>query len=727
MGRCERKRLTLRAVVLAVLASAWLAGTAAAATEPAVVGSVSNSASLSGVTSVAVSGSYAFAASYWAGQLNVLNISNPAHPTLVAATPSMPGMTDATNVTVSGGFAFVTSKNRNASTTSNDDGTGDSLTVVNVSNPLAPSVIGTVHDSGNLFGAYALAVSGHYAFIASQGLLGGQPAIPDTSRGSFSVIDLNHLAGGVVAHIDNASLSGALVNGLDHATSVAISGNDAYVTAYADSRLTTIDISTPTSPVVVASLRNTASLAQPNDVATQGSYAYVVNQISAGMELAIINVSNPAALAVVSTLTDDTLLKGAYRVRVRGNLVYVSGNNASSVAAIDVSNPSAPRVAGSVTDSHLANVDGLAVSSTGRYLLATAPQTASQGGSLYPPYPLHGGPINTGTVSVIDLEPSPLSVSIASKPANPTSQRSANFSFAVSDAVTTFQCSLDHAALAPCSSPTTATYGALGVGTHTFTVRATDATGATAQDTYTWTVVAVGSPLNRSLPRISGTAQQGHKLKVSTGVWSGSPKPTYRYQWERCNAKGKSCKSIPKQVKNTYTVTAADVGSRLEVAVKATNSLGSATATSAGTKIVSWSSSAFASATLTASKSTRPGISLSVPTPGSNLKLQKLVMSLPKGISWAAGKRALAAGISVRDLRRKRLAFKVALSHGNLTLTFKKPPTGAKLTVARGLVSISSALQSRIQSHKAKSEKLSLTLDYTGKPPRRGAVKFRLA
>jgi hypothetical protein len=696
---------------------------AMAATEPALVGSISNATSLSGSTAVAVSGNYAFVASYWAGQLDVLDIASPAAPTLAAFTPSTTGMAAATNVIVSGGYAFVTSKNRNASTTSNDDGSGNSLTIVNISTPLAPKVVGTVTSASELFGAYAVAVSGPYAFVASQGLLSGQPATPATSTGSFTVINLSTLA--IVANIDNASLSGAQAAGLHHATSVSISGDYAYVTAYGGERLTTINIANPTTPVVVNTLRDPVNLQTPNDVATQGNYAYVVNQLGSGMDFAVVNISNPAAPAVVGSLTDPTLL-GSYRVRVRGNFAFVSANGAGAVAAIDVSNPAAPRLAGAVTDPRLANVDGLAVSSTGRYVIATAPLLPSEPTISYPPFPLQtGGAKNTGTVSVIDLEPSPLAVTItpSSEPANPTALTSADFSFAVSDAVTTVQCSLDHAAPAPCTSPTTATYSALAVGAHTLTVTATDATGATAQATYAWTIGR--TPQNSSAPRISGTAQQGRKLTVTSGVWSGSP--TFKYQWERCNTKGNSCKSISKQVKTTYTVTAADVGERLAVAVTATIPIGSTTATSAATKTVRWSSAAFASATLTGSQTSRPGISLSVPSPGSNLKLKQLVLSLPKGLSFAGSKRRLAAGISIKDLRRKRLAFTATLSHGKLTLTFKKPPTGLKLTVPAGLVSISGALESRILSGKAKSEKLSLTLDYTGKPARRGTAKFRLA
>jgi hypothetical protein len=719
MGRRQIRRSTLLGFLLAVVVSAWMATGAMAATEPAIVGAVSNANSLSGVTAVAVSGNYAFAVSYWSGELNVIDISNPATPAVVATTAPTIGMTAATNVIVSGGYAFVTSKNRNASTTSNDDGTGNSLTILNVSNPLAPSVVGTVTSAADLFGAYAVAVSGPYAFIASQGLLGGQPASPDTSAGSFTVISLSTLA--IVANIDNASLTGPLVDGLHHATSVSIAGDYAYVTAYAGERLTTINIANPTNPVVVSSLRDPVHLQSPNDVATQGSYAYVVNQACTGMDFTVLNLSDPAAPAVVGSLTDPTLL-GSYRVRVRGNFAFVSANNAGAVAAIDISNPAAPRLAGAVTDPRLANVDGLAVSSTGRYVIATTPLLTSEHTVSYPPFPLQGGHTNTGTVSVIDLEPSKLAVSITPG-LRSNNQTSASFGIAISDAVTTVQCSLDHAAPAPCTTPTSAFYSALALGKHTFTVLATDATGATAQATYAWTIGR--GPQNSSRPKISGTAQQGHKLKVTSGKWAG--RPTFKYQWERCSSKGTSCKSISKQVKTAYTVTAADVGARLVVAVTATSSIGSTTTTSAATNPVKWSSAAFANATLTGSHTSTPGISLSVPSPGSNLTLTQLAISLPKGLSFAATNQRLDSGISVKDLRGKRLAFTAALSHGKLTLTFKAPPTGLKLTVAPGLVSISGALKSSIRSGKAKSEKLSLTLDYTGKPARRGTAQFRLA
>jgi hypothetical protein len=732
-------------IVLALVACGALAGQASAASQPAIVGSVNNASSLSGVTSVATSGNFAYAASYWSGQLNVIDISNPASPTLVASTPSNAAMIGATNVTISGSDAFVTSKNQNGtctpgpipscSTGSNDNGNGNSLTIVDISNPASPSVVGTLHDTSNLFGAYAVAVSGNFAYVASQGLLNGQPNTPDTSTGSFSIIDLTNPASPTIAgSILNSSLSGADANALEHATSVAISGNFAYVTSYYGSRLTTINISNPADPSVVASLADQTNLLHPNDVAIQGNYAYVVNQVSGAMELAVVNLSNPAAPTVVAAIKDDALLAGSYRIRINGDFAYISGNGASTVAAVDISNPSAPRIAGSITSPGLANVDGISITPSGRYLMTTAPNLSTETTPAYPLYPLSGGPTNTGTVSVIDLEPSPLSMTIAqsSEPANPSTQTSANFTFAPSDAVTHVECSLDGAPLGACATPTTATYSSLAVGPHQFTVQATDATGATAQASYSWTIAnpspppkGTSAPKVTSAPKISGTAQQGRTLTTSNGVWSGLPAPTFHYQWERCNSKGSACKPISKQTGRSYRVTAADVGTRLVVAVKASNSLGFASSSSAATKAVKWSAAAFATARLTGAKTSHPGVQVSVPSPGANLKLRQLVIGLPSGSSLVKLRR-LAGGISVRDLHGKRLTVKMRLSHGKLTLIFKKPPTGVKVKIASGFVTVSAALHRKIKTSKP-SEKLSLTLNYSGKPARRGTIKLRLS
>src|SRR6266508_99091 len=93
-------------------------------------------------------------------------------------------------------------------------------------------------------------------------------------------------------------------------------------------------------------------------------------------------------------------------------------------------------------------------------------------------------------------------------------------------------------------------------------------------------------PVNTSPPTISGTPQDGQTLTASPGSWSGTQPITYADQWQRCNSSGANCAPISGATSPTYAVTSADVGSTLRVAVTATNSAGSATASSNATAVV---------------------------------------------------------------------------------------------------------------------------------------------
>jgi hypothetical protein len=78
---------------------------------------------------------------------------------------------------------------------------------------------------------------------------------------------------------------------------------------------------------------------------------------------------------------------------------------------------------------------------------------------------------------------------IESAPANPSQSSNASLTFAADEAAR-FECSLDDAAYAPCTSPQA--YAALADGPHTFAVRATDAAGnVSSPASYTWSIDTV--------------------------------------------------------------------------------------------------------------------------------------------------------------------------------------------------------------------------------------------
>jgi hypothetical protein len=93
-------------------------------------------------------------------------------------------------------------------------------------------------------------------------------------------------------------------------------------------------------------------------------------------------------------------------------------------------------------------------------------------------------------------------------------------------------------------------------------------------------------PGNSSAPTISGTPTAGHTLSAGNGTWSGTQPLAYAYTWKRCDSGGGSCTAISAATSSTYTLTSNDVGSTIRVAVTASNSAGSATATSDATPAV---------------------------------------------------------------------------------------------------------------------------------------------
>jgi hypothetical protein len=104
------------------------------------------------------------------------------------------------------------------------------------------------------------------------------------------------------------------------------------------------------------------------------------------------------------------------------------------------------------------------------------------------------GRISDTTRSVlIDLvPPAQLTTRILAQPVNPSMAGDATFAFDGSDgngnSLSTFECSLDGAAYAPCSSPQS--YSGLADGTHTFQVRSKDGGGNVdaTPASYSWAI-----------------------------------------------------------------------------------------------------------------------------------------------------------------------------------------------------------------------------------------------
>jgi hypothetical protein len=98
-------------------------------------------------------------------------------------------------------------------------------------------------------------------------------------------------------------------------------------------------------------------------------------------------------------------------------------------------------------------------------------------------------------------------------------------------------------------------------------------------------------------PVVSGTAVQGQTLTTTNGSFSGSEPMTFQYRWLRCDASGGGnngvdCDTIAGETRNTYVLSAADVGHTIRSRVIATNADGEASANSDKTAVVQASATA---------------------------------------------------------------------------------------------------------------------------------------
>lgn len=124
----------------------------------------------------------------------------------------------------------------------------------------------------------------------------------------------------------------------------------------------------------------------------------------------------------------------------------------------------------------------------------------------------------TWTVDVPEPDTTAPNSSITSGPDATTTSTSADFTFVSDEPGSTFECRLDGASFAACSSPRS--YSGLSSGSHTFEVRATDAAGNTdtTPATRTWTIEDAAPPPPPPPPPPGGGASLPAPLAQSTGA-----------------------------------------------------------------------------------------------------------------------------------------------------------------------------------------------------------------
>ncbi len=281
---------------------------------------------------------YAYVACIADDALTIIDIGNPAAPVFTGGIqgPGVPNWLDSPrSVFVRGIYAYVSSS-----------GAADSLSIFNISNPAAPIFVGNIRGAGELLsGARGAFILGNYAYVCAYDI--DILTIIDISN-PVTPVRMGHIAGA------GAPPGGNWLWGPERAF---VRGNYAYVAVYSENALTIINVSNPAIPTFAGSVQTDAAgwLSRAAGVFVRGNYAYVAaTSLGASGFLTIIDISNPAAPALVSTIQGagappgGNWLRGACDVIIRDNYAYVVATTDTALTIIDISNPLVPVFTGSI-------------------------------------------------------------------------------------------------------------------------------------------------------------------------------------------------------------------------------------------------------------------------------------------------------------------------------------------------------------------------------------------
>ncbi len=247
------------------------------ASAPVVVGSLTTGSNL---TNVAVSGNFVYVSGKQNNEeLRIIDVSSPINPNIVG-TYDAPGNADANGVFAHGTTVYLVRAT----------GSSDEFSIINAAVPSAPTLVGSVNLGAT---AYEVAVSGAYAYIASS-----------QNSQELQVISLAIPSVPVLAGVLNISGNG-------DARTVKVFGTT--VVLGAANRLYTINVTTPSSPVLLGSL-DTGGTVNDISLGNNSTLCFIADSNNAA-EFQIVDIANlslPTLLASVNTIGTNNLFGVAY-------------------------------------------------------------------------------------------------------------------------------------------------------------------------------------------------------------------------------------------------------------------------------------------------------------------------------------------------------------------------------------------------------------------------------
>jgi hypothetical protein len=176
-----------------------------------------------------------------------------------------------------------------------------------LANPSTATILTTIPYSGSML------VSGNHLLIGA-----------DSTLKIYDISDLNNIT--ETSSTTNTTAF-SLIRG------IAIKENVAYI--YGGDRLSSVDISNKSSPIVIDTLVNSTILNSGQAIKIQGNYAYTV---STNRYFASIDISDPNNLVLVDSIFDSELHVSCDLV-IDGDYAYISAFEGYSLNIFNISNP----------------------------------------------------------------------------------------------------------------------------------------------------------------------------------------------------------------------------------------------------------------------------------------------------------------------------------------------------------------------------------------------------
>ncbi len=379
------------------------------AAAPTVVGSVYDPVKLANPFSVAIAGTYAYVTSYTGDRLTIVDISNPRSPVIAGSVYDASKLDGPWSVAVAGQYAYIGLWSYR-------------FTVVDVSNPANPVVVASLYDTNKLGGVKSVQVVGNFAYVGTY------------YRDYLTVIDISNplspsLAATADLRVGTQYLGTNISSGMSEG-GLYVVGRYAYIVGR--ERLTIVDILNPLLPKVVGWTPKwdgyavypdlTAQFISPKSVVISGTYAYVAAGTYFSSPrwtengLAVLDVSNPASPVVAASVADKARfesLGGGNLVAVSGNYAYVAAREMDRLTIVDISRfpaasvPSlpvpapAPAPAPAPPPSQLPAVDGLTATVSGNSV-----NLSWLGHAAYPTLAANNNSINIYRGTTADFVPS---------------------------------------------------------------------------------------------------------------------------------------------------------------------------------------------------------------------------------------------------------------------------------------------------------------------------------